>query len=127
MIYGTQVKTDPRIYFAVSRLFASRLRVLVVTDGRTNLDDLARAPLGQALGIGDRRWSHLQFDVTTAHRTSAHADIGHFRFDRHDLAGYDQIWVWRADHDNGEPLSRGEVQAISAFLDRGGSIYAARR
>ena len=126
MIYGTSLRTDPRIHFAVSRLFASRLRVLVVTDGGTSFDDLAGAPLGRALGVDGDRWSYLQFDVTTAHRSSCQADIGHFRFDQHDLAGYDQIWVWRADHVNGQFLSPAEVRALGDFMDRGGSIYAAR-
>lgn len=127
MIYGTSVRIDPRIHFAVSRVFATRLRVLVVTDGHTSFCDLADAPLGRALGISGDRWSYLQFDVTTAHRMSDHADIGNFRFDRADLSGYDQIWVWRADHVHGAPLSPAEVQALSRFLDGGGRIYAARK
>ncbi len=126
MIFGTTLRTDPRIHFAVSRVFADRLHVLVVTDGATNFDDLAGAPLGRALGIGKDDWSYLQFDVTTAHRSSYAADLGNFRFDRHDLGAYDQIWVWRADHVHGEPLAPAEVQALSGFMDRGGSIYAAR-
>ncbi|NLG62138.1 MAG: hypothetical protein GX539_07820 [Candidatus Cloacimonetes bacterium] len=125
MIYGTSVRIDPRIHFAVSRVFATRLRVLVVTDGNTSFRDLANAPLGRALGV-DGEWSYLQFDVTTAHRTSGEADLGHFRFDRIDLSNYDQIWVWRADHVHGAPLSPAEVQALSRFLDGGGRIYAAR-
>lgn len=128
MMYDNQTRIDARIYFAVSRLFTSRLRVLVVTDGTTDLDELAGAPLGQALGVAaHERWSHLQFDVTTAHRASVRADLGYFRFDRHDLDQYDQIWAWRTDSTAGEPLSRGEIKAISTFMEHGGSVYAARR
>jgi hypothetical protein len=128
MIQGTQARIDPRLYFAVSRLFTSRLRVLVVTDGTNSLDDLAVAPLGRALGMdAPNRRSHLQFDVTTAHRASHAADHGFFRFDAHDLREYDQIWVWRTENAGGDPLSRSELQAISHFLEAGGSVYAARR
>lgn len=127
MIYGTTLRIDPRIHFAVSRVFATRLRVLVVTDGHTGFGDLADAPLGRALGMGDARWSYLQFDVTTAHRMSAAADLGDFRFDKHDLTGYDQIWVWRADHPRGVPLSPAEVEALAEFMETGGRIYAARQ
>lgn len=127
MIYGTSLRIDPRIHYAVSRVFADRLRVLVVTDGLTSFGDLADAPLGRALGVGQGRCSHLQFDVTTAHRRSAPADFGNFRFDTHDLADYDQIWVWRADHEHGVPLSQAEVQALGAFMESGGRIYAARK
>lgn len=128
MMYDKQTRIDARIYFAVSRLFTSRLRVLVVADGTTDLDELSSAPLGQALGVAaNERWSHLQFDVTTAHRASIRADLGYFRFDRHDLTQYDQIWAWRTDSTDGEPLSHDEIRAISAFMEQGGSVYAARR
>lgn len=127
MMYEKQSRVDPRIYFAVSRLFTSQLRVLVVADGSTDLSELAGAPLGQALGFASpERWSHLQFDVTTAHRASMRADLGYFRFDRHDLTQYDQIWAWRTDPADGEPLSHEEIRAISTFMAHGGSIYAAR-
>lgn len=127
MMYEKQSRVDPRIYFAVSRLFTSQLRVLVVADGSTDLGDLAGAPLGRVLGLSSpERWSHLQFDVTTAHRASVHADLGYFRFDRHDLAQYDQIWAWRTDSIVGEPLSHDELRAISTFMEHGGSVYAAR-
>ncbi len=128
MMLGAQARIDPRLYFAVSRFFTTRLRVLVVTDGTTDFTDLSSAPLGQALGLGaGTRRQHLRFDVTTAHRASAAADLGFFRFDRCELGQFDQIWVWRTDRAGGEPLSHAELQAIGSFLEAGGSVYSARR
>ena len=128
MMYGAHVKIDARLYFAVSRLFATHLRVLVVTDGATSLDDLAGAPLGMALELAAHEPpAHRRFEVTTAHRASPHADLGHFRFDRHDLRQFDQIWIWRTADAESEPLTHAELSALAAFVDGGGGLFAARR
>lgn len=119
--------TDPRWYFAVSRLFATRLRVLVVTDGTNDLADLSDSLLGQALHL--RRTephAHHTFTVTTAHRARGDADIPAFRFDEHDLFAYDQIWLWRTDRGGAHMLSPAELNALARFLENGGSVFAAR-
>lgn len=127
MMYGAQVKIDARLYFAVSRLFTTRLRVLVVTDGATSLDDLTGSPLGKALALAAHDRPAHRFEVTTAHRASARADLGHFRFDRHDLGQFDQIWIWRTAAAEGEPLTHAELSALAAFVESGGGLFAARR
>lgn len=120
-------QTDPRWYFAVSRLFAVRLRVLVVTDGANDLADLSDSLLGQALHLRRAEaYAHHTFTVTTAHRASADADLPHFRFDRHDLRAYDQIWLWRTDRGGAQMLSSGELNALARFMERGGGVFAAR-
>ena len=69
------------------------------------------------------------FFVTKAHRDTdvgGAADIEHFRFDAHDLSGYDEIWLFGVapPGETNALMSDSELAALSTFMDGGGGVFA---
>ncbi|MEZ4296915.1 MAG: DUF1805 domain-containing protein [Polyangiaceae bacterium] len=115
---------------------AVTVRILMVGDGRISFDPHKNFGLGVLVGI--LRASRLPvFDVVTAHRAQMgrqfpagqpiEADLFAFRFDRHDLSRYDQIWLFGDSparvFDDGLLLDS-ELAALARFMDKGGGVFA---
>ncbi|NUT49063.1 MAG: hypothetical protein HOV94_17410, partial [Saccharothrix sp.] len=74
------------------------VRILMVTDGEASFDraDFGLATLVEVLEAPSLPWA--RFEVTKAHREDTlparSAELQAFRFDDHELAHYDQIWLF---------------------------------
>ncbi|HEY0396662.1 MAG TPA: hypothetical protein VGD01_19455 [Candidatus Elarobacter sp.] len=88
----------------------------------------------------------LEFEITKAHRgvdplyppgalvpvdrQRFLADYSNYRFDQHDLSGFDQIWFFgvAVGDTNGlgvpSTLSQAEIDAVFAFMQGGGGVFA---
>jgi hypothetical protein len=69
------------------------------------------------------------FTVTKAHRDTdvrGAADIENFRFDQHNISGYDEIWLVGVAPEGGTPstMSDAELGALGAFMNSGGGVFA---
>ncbi|GAB2961982.1 hypothetical protein [Saccharothrix stipae] len=104
------------------------VRILMVTDGTASFDraDFGLAALVDVLLTPPGPW--VRFEVTRAHREdnlpALSADITDFRFDGHDLAQYDQIWLFGVARAPRPPLAETELRAIAEFMDGGGGVFA---
>lgn len=113
----TSVMTEPRL-----------VRVLMVTDGEASYDraDFGLATLVDVLATPPGPW--VRFEVTKAHRErnlpSLSAQLREFRFDRHDLAQYDQVWLFAVARAPRPPLEETELRALAEFMDGGGGVFA---
>jgi hypothetical protein len=119
----------PEAVFDFSWLIRCRVKILIVTDSFSGgFNETTGFHLGQIIKIlGDDPWSHIQFDVTKAHReSSSEADvIDNFRFDEHDLSQYSQIWLFGISRQGfGPTMSPAELRAVSEFMDAGGGLFA---
>jgi hypothetical protein len=109
---------------------AYQVRILIVLDGGDGFadGDFALGALLDALATPPQPW--VRFAVTTARRdiTDPTADLSNFRFDAHDLSGYDQIWLFgvaRTDIPGFElSLTEPELRVLSQFMDDGGGVFA---
>lgn len=106
-----------------------RIRVLMVTDGEASFDraDFGLATLVDVLeNSPPGPWARIE--VTRAHREmnlpSLSSDIRGFRFDQHDLAAYDQIWLFAVARGARPPLTGAELRALAQFMDGGGGVFA---
>jgi hypothetical protein len=102
-----------------------RVRLLVVTDGAGSFGpaDLGLGTLLEELDDGSGPW--VRFEATTAHRRGdSTADLQDFRFDGHDLSGYDQVWLLGVEGPE-TPLDDPEVEAVARFMASGGGVLAA--
>lgn len=100
------------------------LKILIVTDGFGSFgqDDFGLSALLDALAVAPGPW--VRFEVTTAHRRSdPNADLPNFRFDGHNLAHYDQMWLFGVESRGSEIADR-EARAIAEFMDGGGGVFA---
>lgn len=104
------------------------IRVLMVTDGEASFDraDFGLATLVDVLEKPVLPWARIE--VTKAHRErnlpALSAEIPLFRFDRHDLSVYDQIWLFGVARSARPPLEEGELRALAEFMDGGGGVFA---
>ena len=100
--------------------------ILMVTDGGGSFGraDFGLSALLHALATPPGPW--VRFRVTTAHRRfDPNADLTGFRFDAVDLGSFDQIWMFALERSNSSiPLSNGELEAVSRFMDAGGGVFA---
>jgi hypothetical protein len=104
--------------------FVCTIRVLMVTDGATfgagngyNLSRVLEA-------VQHDLPPYVAVDVTTAQhvRLDSTADMDEFRFDKHDLGQFDQIWMFAVNP--GDTLLPGEASAIWKFMQAGGGVFA---
>ncbi len=118
----------PENVFTPRFLFKCKIKILVVTDSLAGFDETTNFHLGQIFNIlNDDPWSHIEFEVTKAHRDeSTEADVlDNFRFDSHNLGQYSQIWmfgVYRVG--SGTPVSDAELNAVSQYMNAGGGVLA---
>lgn len=114
---------DPwHIYPIFPRPFG--LKILMVTDGGGSFGraDFGLSALLDALATPPGPW--VRFQVTKAHRRNdPSADLTSFRFDSHDLAQYDQIWMFAVER-SGSAITQNELSAIAQFMDAGGGVFA---
>lgn len=113
------------LHFQHRYFFRCRVDILIVVDA-----DIGYGTAGFDLGhvldaLATDPWSHVDFNVTKAHRQSSSdgSVIDNFRFDSHDLSQYSQIWLF-GYHDTEDALSPAELKAISQFMDNGGGVFA---
>ena len=112
----------------------SRLNILVVTDtivsfgpehDPRNLNETFFGMshlIGVLEGVATLTKAHRSSDPLTAPNV-----ISDFMFDKHDLGGYDQIWLlgWDpGDLASSRPLSPAEQVAIITFMNGGGGVFA---
>jgi hypothetical protein len=103
----------------------AHIRLLVVTDGPGSFGeaDLGLRALLDVLDQAPGPWARIE--VTTAHRRAdSTADLQDFRFDRHDLAEYHEIWLFGAEARDGVGLSDPELSTLAGFMDAGGGVFA---
>lgn len=104
------------------------VRILVVTDGSGSFDDFAGFGLGRALAeVQADPWWWVRFEVTTAHRGGfGGADHQNWNFasPRAGIAldDFDEIWLFGVVSSG--DISSAEVNAIRAFMDGGGGVFA---
>ncbi|QFZ19444.1 hypothetical protein [Saccharothrix syringae] len=104
------------------------IRVLMVTDGEASFDraDFGLATVVDVLEAPALPWARVE--VTKAHRErnlpALSADLPAFRFDRHDLSAYDQIWMFAVARGGRPPLEETELRAVAEFMDGGGGVFA---
>lgn len=104
------------------------IRILMVADGTAGFDraDFGLATLVDVLEQPTSSWA--RFEVTKAHREenlpALSADLQGFRFDGHDLAQYDQIWLFGVARAPRPPLEETELRALAEFMDGGGGVFA---
>ncbi len=103
------------------------VHILMVLDGGDGFaaGNFALGALRQALDTPPYPW--VRFEITTARRdiTDPTADLSNFRFDQHDLAGYDQIWLFGVARNGSEfALSDRELRVVAQFMDGGGGVFA---
>lgn len=125
----TDYRLDPRTFFDFRDLFACEVRILVVTDSPAGgFGTVAGLHLGQVLQVlRDDPWSHARFEIVKAHRqgTSEANVLDNFRFDRHDLSRYDQVWLFGIEREAGaDPLGEEELRSLAEFMDGGGGVFA---
>jgi hypothetical protein len=132
-------------------LWATRLRVLMVIDGRINdRSDPGDFGLGPVLGTLRKQfawWVKIEVDVAKRDGSSAYGILGDtiryrgFRFTQagFDIDAYDQVWFF-GDHpgeasdgltDDGivddpaySPMSVAELRVVAQWMDRGGGVFA---
>jgi hypothetical protein len=100
------------------------VKILMVTDqGATfGVGNFGLKALLDTLAVPPGPW--VRFDVTKAHRrTDPSADLQQFRFDAHDLSGYDQIWLFGVER-AGSEITETELRNIARFMDDGGGVFA---
>lgn len=104
-------------------------RILMVADG---VIDFGHQMFGlseflKALGQGTTPGEELF--ITTAHRgekvEGRVADNYLFRFEDGSLENYDQVWLFGYNEQNSDDaLSKGELKVLSAFMNKGGGVFA---
>ncbi len=126
--------------------FLSGIRALVVLDGRPHSVHYASfGPGDPSTDIlkGDAYFGLSEFIRTLTHSapyfspvlvTKAHrdtdvrgaADIENFRFDKHDLSVYDEIFLFgvASPDDTNSTMSDAELIALATFMDGGGGVFA---
>ena len=125
-MHHDRLSVRPDIFFDLKWWRKCRVKLLIVTDSSSGgFGPTEGFHLGQILAVlADDPWSHVTFDVTKAHRqASATADLPNFRFDTHDLSAYSQVWLFGITTTQ-DPLSAGELKALSQFMDAGGGVFA---
>lgn len=126
------------------------VKILVVTDGSGGFknSELVNGQFLNAFHLGEflnvlqtTTWDGFSVQITKAHRenriaTDIGADLVNFRFDTHDLSGYDEILFFAIQRDGvllnvpaGSPArpsnaTDAEVRAIAEFMDAGGGVFA---
>ena len=118
---------NDELLFDLSHLFVCRIKMLIVTDGSGGYSETSGFHLGQVLKVlAQDPWSHVKFEVTKAHRQNdSGADvIDNFRFDKHNLAQYDQVWLFGINRSGPDALDESELRALAEFMDNGGGIFA---
>jgi len=123
-----QLRLIPENIFDIHWLFKCQVKILVVTDSLSGgFGETAGFHLGQVLSIiNDDPWSHINFNITKAHRqsTSDPDAIENIRFDSHDLTQYSQIWLFGINREgNVSSLPDAELKALTEFMDSGGEKY----
>jgi hypothetical protein len=96
----------------------------MVTDGGVSFGtaDFGLKALLDALAVPPGPW--VRFVVTKANRRSdSSADLQQFRFDNHDLSGYDQIWLFGMER-AGSEIADSELRQLARFMDGGGGVFA---
>lgn len=118
----------PENIFDFRFLFKCKIKILIVTDASGGFSENTSFHLGQIINIlNDDPWSHIEFEVTKAHReVSAESNVlDNFRFNTHDLNQYSQIWMFGIYRIGmGTPLSDAELNSVSQFMDAGGGVLA---
>ncbi|WP_248964613.1 hypothetical protein [Sphaerisporangium perillae] len=102
-----------------------QVKILMVTDrgGSFGSDSFGLSALLSALSVPPGPWA--RFDITTANRQSdPTASLQNFRFDRHDLRAYSQIWMFGVQRTGDQDLGEAELRAIAQFMDAGGGVFA---
>ena len=122
----------------------SGIRALVVMDGIPGSGhyasfgpgDMSTNPGDEYFGLSEfikTLTSHtpsiVNITVTKAHRDTdvgGAADIEHFRFDEHNLAVYDEIFLFgvAGPSETNAPMSEAELFALTTFMDNGGGVFA---
>lgn len=101
------------------------VKILIVTDsaGSFNLADFGLAELLTVLAVPPG--PYVTFQITKAHRGAfaQGANITNFRFDKHDLSQYDEMWLFAVARGAGA-IGDAEVAAIATFMDGGGGVFA---
>lgn len=112
--------------------FKCHLTILMVTDASGSFDKTASFGLGHFLTVfsndpsaipTDNPAAYVRFTVKTAHRGGGAADFQNFSFETHNLAQYDQIWLFGVAR-FGPALSEPELKALTKFMDEGGGVFA---
>lgn len=102
-----------------------RVKILMVTDrgGSFGSAPFGLSALLSAMSVPPGPWA--RFDITTANRQSdPTAALQNFRFDRHDLSVYSQIWMFGVQRTGDQDLAESELRAIAQFMDAGGGVFA---
>ncbi len=114
------------------RFFKCQISLLIVTDASGSFDKTASFGLGHFLTVfnndpanpaTDNPASYVNFTVKTAHRGGGTSDFPNFKFDAHNLAQYDQIWLFGVARLS-TVLSQKELKALATFMDEGGGVFA---
>ena len=120
------------VLIAHKLFFRCQIRILVVTDASGSFGRTADFGLGTFLDVfnrdpaniaTDNPATYVNFTVKTAHRGGGAADFTNFKFDTHNLAQYDQIWLFGVARLS-TPLSQKELKALSKFMNEGGGVFA---
>lgn len=107
------------------------INVLMVIDSRGTYRELhpdfpfSLDMLVKLLRKGD---ADARFTIKRAHRGTDKyadgADVKGFSFDAHDLAGYDELWLFGVGRKPENPLRESEIEKISDFMQQGGGVFA---
>lgn len=126
---GIENRFPPELVFDPKWLIICNIKILIITDSGLGGFTLTEGfHLGQILKIlKENPWSHINFEVTKAHRETSNEDdvIDNFRFDSHDLSQYSQIWLFGiTSQGGGTAMTSSELRELSKFMDAGGGVFA---
>ena len=69
-------------------------------------------------------WSPVRINIKTAHRQDIRGcHLKNFKFDKHDLSVYSQIWLFGIEH-NLDEVKGPELDALARFMNNGGGVFA---
>lgn len=121
----------------IRRVFPpATLKILVVTDSLSYSTSTGGFAIGRFVEVlrDDSHPDHpdyARFDVTTATRAGAGADINNFSFSDASLSGFDEVWLFGIGRGQAQPdaprkhdLSPAEVAALDSFMDGDGGVFA---
>ena len=131
---NTTTTNDERTAQADTITSAAKVKILMVADGRISFDKERYFSLGVLVEVlKQSQAGRPMYEITTAHRGVStpnwpiDADLNEFKFDRHDLNLYDQVWLFgdsptrSFDH---KFLPEPELEALARFMDNGGGVFA---